>query len=194
MKNSRLDKLRKKRVDVELPDWVNSGNKMTRKLYDATIELVKELKTQIKDGVSKDLKFTDRTLVNAHIAKKAGVSDTNFRKDRQPGLLKFIKEQNEILVDMWKLDGGHPADGRRMSKPELEVAKTTLQKEVKDLENKKYREFFRELIDSQVIMEQSSLAERYTALQADYNTAQETIANLRLVQQQLMKQLNEASK
>jgi anti-sigma28 factor (negative regulator of flagellin synthesis) len=191
MENSRLDKLRKQRVEVELPDWVKSGNTMTRKLYDATIERVKELKTQIKDGASKELKVTERTLVNAHIAEKAGVSDTNIRKDRQEGLLKFIKEQNNILLDMWKLDGGYPADGRRMSKPELEVAKTTLQKKVKDLENKKYREFFRELIDSQVIMKQSSLAERYTALQADYNTAQETIAHLRLTQQQLIKQLGE---
>ena len=167
---------------------------MTRKLYDATIKQVKELKTQIKDGASKDLKVTERTLVNAHIAEKAGVSDTNIRKDRQEGLLTFIKEQNDILLDMWKLDGGHPADGRRMSKPELEMAKNNLQKEVKDLENKKYREFFRELIDSQVIMEQSSLARRYTALQADYNTAQETIANLRLAQQQLVKQLSEIIK
>ncbi|NQZ87427.1 MAG: hypothetical protein HRT54_07575 [Colwellia sp.] len=194
MKNSRLDKLRKKPVEVELPDWVKSGNKMTSRLYDATIELVKELKTQIKEGPSKDLKVTERTLVNAHIAEKAGVSDTNIRKDRQEGLLKFIKEQNDILLDMWKLDGGHPTDGRRMSKPELEVAKKALQKEVKDLENKKYREFFRELIDSQVIMEQKSLAERYTVLQADYNTAQETIAHLRLTQQQLIKQISEKNK
>ncbi|MBA6232406.1 MULTISPECIES: hypothetical protein [unclassified Colwellia] len=194
MKNSRLDQLRKKRVEVELPDFVKSGTKMTKRLYAATIEELDELKILIKSGASKDLDFTDRTLVNARIAKRIGVSDTNFRIDRQEPLLKFIKVQNEILVDMWKLDGGHPTDGRRMSKPELEVAKKSAEKQVKDLENKKYREFFRELIDSQVIMEQSSLAERYSALQADYNTAQETIANLRLNQQQLIKQLSEKNK
>jgi hypothetical protein len=194
MKNSRLDQLRKKRVEVELPDFVKSGNKMTKKLYAATIELVEELKTLIKSGTSKDLKFTERTLVNAHIAKKAGVSDTNIRIDRQELLIKFIEAQNEILVDMWKLDGGHPTDGRRMSKPELEVAKKSAEKQVKDLDNKKYREFFRELIDSQVIKEQSELARSYTALKADYNTAQETIANLRLNQQQLIKQLSEKNK
>jgi hypothetical protein len=194
MKNSRLDKLRKKPVEVELPDWVKSGNKMTGKLYSATIKMVEELKILIESGASKDINFTDRTLVNARIAEKAGVNDTNIRKDRQEDLINFIKEQNDILLDMWKLHGGHPADGRRMSKSELEVAKKTLQKEVKDLGNKKYSEFFRELIDSQVIMEQSSLAKRYTALLADYNTAQETIANLRLTQQQLIKQISETNK
>ena len=194
MKNSKLDTLRKKPVEVELPDWVKSGNKMTRKLYYATIELVEELKIQIKNGASKDLKVTDRTLINAHIAKKADVSDTNIRKDRQEDLFKFIKEQNDILLDMWKLGGRHSTDGRRMSKPELEIAKKSLQSEVKNLENKKYHEFFRELINSQVIVEQRSLAKRYAALQADYNTAQETIANLRLTQQQLIKQLSEENK
>jgi len=194
MKNSKLDTLRKKPVEVELPDWVKSGNKMTRKLYYATIELVEELKIQIKNGASKDLKVTDRTLINAHIAKKADVSDTNIRKDRQEDLFKFIKEQNDILLDMWKLGGRHSTDGRRMSKPELEIAKKSLQSEVKNLENKKYHEFFRELINSHVIVEQRSLAKRYAALQADYNTAQETIANLRLAQQQLIKQLSEENK
>lgn len=195
MKNSRLDKLRKKRADVELPDFVKSGNKMTKRLYAATIELVEELKIKIKDGASEDLKFTDRTLVNARIAEKADVCESNISIRRvEEDLLTFIKDQNDILVDMWKLDGGHPTDGRRMSKPELEVAKKYAEKQVKDLENKKYREFFRELIDSQVIMEQSSLAERYTALLADYNTAQETIANLRLAQQQLVKQISETNK
>ncbi len=176
--------------ELKIPAWVLSGPPVTLKLYHAVQALIIEIEARIKSPVKEKLTITERTLVNRHIAEKAGVSNTNLRKDRQGKLLEYIESENKRLERLWKNSISHASDGRRLSKSELERLKSQYEREIERLEQRNLTEYFNSAYESHALNEQKALVEKYKQLKNDFDQAQETIANLRKQNQQLITQLN----
>ncbi len=191
MKTFSLDKYYKKSPTTNLiPPWA-SETKMTLKLYEAVLSQVKLIEKEIRDNSNnKQLSIKKRTLVKSKIAEIAGVDKTNLRIDRQPKLLDYIDSENKRLDHLWMNSRKHAGEGKRVAKPELEKLNTELKTEIEELRQLKLHEYFDKAIESQVLKNHREITAQHAQLKSDYRTAQKTIANMREMNAQLMKELN----
>ncbi|GEA04801.1 hypothetical protein KUL17_36980 [Alteromonas sp. KUL17] len=160
-------------------------------LYRAFKEIEGELEVKIQEA-SSELSVTQRELVRSDIASRAGVSESNFRKGRKvpERLMEEIEHANARLRTIYNNKMLKRSSGKHKSKSELEAEIKRLSNTVKKLENEKYQEFFRQIIDSQLLENQKNLAERNEALKLRVRELESMVSNLRTKNSDLLKMIN----
>lgn len=188
-----LDNFTKKPDSPSIPGWAN-GKPLQEKLYLTVLEVIKELEAKFENPkLASRLKPTQRSLVLAQITERAGVTRSNIRKDRMPELIAFIDRENERLGQLWKNASTKARQGRNLSKPELEVKKTELEKALTEVENRELHKYFDKAVESKVLISQQELAEKYRNLEALYNEAVKRSANREEQIQTYIRELSDAT-
>ena len=172
-----LENFTKKQDSPSIPSWA-TGKPLQEKLYLTVLDIIKELEEKLENPkLASRLKPTQRSLVLAQIAERAGVTRSNIRKDRMTELISLIDRENERLGKLWKIASTKANQGRNLSKPELELKKTELEKAVAEVENRQLHEYFDKAVNSRILDSQKELTEKYHTLQAEYNEAIKKAAN-----------------
>lgn len=182
-----LDSL-KKVVEEKDPDWVENGTKVTKKLYTACIANFEEIKLAIQ--ANDKLSENDRRLVPNRIAILADVHKSNIVERRQPKILRLIEDKDVILENLWKINLRENHHGKKPSKEEYKVENDELHGELKNLKAQNMRSYLEQAIEENILESQKSLASTLRDKNVELESAYETIANLRLANDRLIKQLN----
>jgi hypothetical protein len=188
--NSLKKENKKNDKDPKYPDWVLAGPPVTKKLYTAIDALFIELQQKIELGDTDNIDMHNGPIVKAHIAKRAEISATNIRIDRQVDLFEYIKDQNAKLTKLLKKNKSKESTGKRKNYKELKTENKEYKTEIKRLEQEKYHDFFTQIIASQLMKKQKDLALQNQKLLEETTNHEETIRNLRRQISQYMKQFN----
>lgn len=182
----------KKKPLVEgLPPWLITAPDSIKALYRAFITIESELTEKISK-TTEELAIKERSIVKAKVAERAGVDESNFRKDRPISnrLLIEIENANERLNLLYKKQVSSRSEGQHKSKSELLAEVKLLRTEVSKLKNEKYQEFFSQLIANQLTEEQKNLAEKNRALAGRVKELEQVVSNLRNQIAAYIKELN----
>lgn len=176
---------------TQYPDWVLEGPPITKKLYDATELIYSELLEKIHSGKIDGLDLYNGPIVKAHIAQRAGgKSASNIRKDRQETFLTYLRNKNSKLLELVRTIKPKNKNDKRKTKADLEQENKKLKNKINELEQEKYREFFKQIINSQLLKKQKDLALQNEKLLIEVANNDEIIRNLRKQVNQFMMQLN----
>lgn len=191
-----LNKLKKIHQSENLesyPNWVLDGPPVTKKLYDATNKIYHELLIKIQSKDIKGLDLYNGPIVKSHIAETANVSPSNIRVDRQEKLFTYLNDKNTELLKIIKKVEQPKKKKKRKNKADLEKENHILKAKLKQLEQDKYCNFFKQLIANQTLQKQKDLALQNEKLLIDQANDEEVIKNLRTQVSLLFQQLNKRS-
>lgn len=188
-----LKKVRQPERPESYPNWVLEGPPVTKKLYDATDKIYDELLIQIQSKDLKGLDLHNGPIVKSHIAEAANVSASNIRVDRQEKLFIYLNVKNAELLKLVKKVEQPQKKKKRQTKADLEKENHILKAKLKQLEEDKYCNFFKQLIANQTLRKQKDLALQNEKLLIDQANNEEVIKNLRTQVNLLFQQLNKSS-
>lgn len=178
----------KKTVEEKKPEWVENGTKVTKKLYTAILDSFEEIKLAIE--ANEKLSENDLRLVPNRIAKLAGVDKSNISKRRQPDIVELIGDKDVVLANLWKIHQKETHHGKKLSKEEYKAVNDELNEELKKLQAQNMRDYLEQAIEENILESQKGLASTLRDKNIELESAYETIANLRLANDRLIKQLN----
>ena len=191
MNKFNLSNYKKTNIQEEYPDWVLSGPDVLKKFYDALNELKDEIVERIESDPSSIESVRERTIVKTYVADKAGEDKTYIRKSRFPkDFFDLIKEYDDQLTNLWNEKSIGLKGGKSKTKNDYIEENEKLKVQKQKLEQENFHDYFNAVMESEVLEEQRTLAKANKQLKIDYEEAQETIANLRIKNNDLLKQLN----
>ena len=175
----------------EYPEWVLSGSEVLKKFYDALNELKNEIVERIESDPSSIKSVRERTIVKTYVADKAGEDKTYIRRSRFPkDFFDLIEEYDEQLTNLWNVKSIGLKGGKSKTKHDYIEENEKLNDQNQKLEQENFHDYFNAAMESEVLEEQRTLAKANKQLKINYEEAQDIIANLRVKNSDLLKQIN----
>jgi len=184
------DRLSKKpnpaRKQSSPPKWVKEGTKMTKNLYQSTVEEYRRIEHLIKSNKSQGPK--DRRLVLATIARMARCDRSLVTPRRQPELCDFISRLNN---DLRALSDLHPTNYQRARGPtkrELAREVGALRRATKRHAESDKRAIVEEFFASNLLDDRDKLARETARLRNENQALTEKISRLEQLAQQISRE------
>lgn len=167
------------------PSWVIEGSDTVKSLYAITLQEYDRVENLIITGDVSKVK--DKRLIQATIAKLAGVHPSKIQTRREPELHDLISDLNTKLEKISELHNPKPRKTSSKTKRQLEHENAVLKKEIKEIKETEMRKIVEEFFNSNLLDDRDKMARENSRLHLEKNNLTDKVTVL----QQSIKQLSQ---